>query len=55
MLNAIATFNAEEWAIYDAKKEAAAYFSFNNLPLSREGATGPSICFSLNETSAVWL
>lgn len=54
MLNAIATFNVEEGAIYDAKKEAAAYFSFKNLPISKEGATVPSICFSLDETSAVW-
>lgn len=53
MLNAIATFNVEEGAIYDAKKEAAAYFSFKNLPISREGATVPSICFSFDETSAV--
>lgn len=44
MLNAIATFNVEEGAIYDA---------FKNLPISREGATVPSICFSLDETSAV--
>ena len=55
MLNAIAAFNVEEWAIYNGKKKAAAYFSFKNLPLSREGATVPSICFSLRETSAVWL
>lgn len=55
MVHAIATFNIEEWAIYDAKKEAAAYFCFKNVLISREGATVPSICFSLHETSAVWL
>lgn len=40
----------------DAKKEAAACFSFKNVLVSSEGATVlPSICSSLHETSAVWL